>query len=252
MRVDLNYANFFRNANDSDTPVVHLWSRLWLNVKGPVAENFSQILVGYSSNATMGYDDGYDGTALSGGDVNLSSLLTEGEQETKLAINARPQFVNTDVVRLGFNTDVAGTFTFELDHVDGLFTGDQNIYIVDALTNNFHNIKEGNYTFSSEIGTFNDRFTIVYATEEELGTTVPVVDAKNVIVYRDGKQISIKAPQEIKSVTVYDMLGRTLYENSSINAEEFVTSGIDTAQQVVIVKMTFADRQVVSKKIMMN
>ncbi|MCW4470287.1 Ig-like domain-containing protein [Flavobacterium sp. MFBS3-15] len=252
MRMDLNYANFFRTANNDETPEVYLWSRLWLNVKGPQAENFSQILVGYSSNATMGYDDGYDGTSLSGGDVNLSSIITEGEEEMKLAINARSPFVNTDVVRLGFNTEVAGTFTLELDHVDGLFTGDQNIYIVDALTNNFHNIKEGNYTFSSEIGTFNDRFTIVYATEEELGTTVPVLDAKDVIVYRDGKQISMKAPQEISSVTVYDMLGRTLYENSNINAEEFVTSNIETSQQVVIVKMTFADRQVVSKKIMMN
>ncbi len=251
MRLDLNYNNFFRNANDAETPVQYEWSRLWLNVKGSEI-GYSQILVGYSSQTGLGYDEGFDGTALSGGNVNLSSVITDGGEQKKLAIQARPSFTNADVVPLGFTADVAGTFTFELDHVDGLLLGSQNIYLVDNLTNTFHNIKEGSYTFTTEVGTFDDRFRIVYATDEELGTEVPAIDAKNVIVYRDGKQINITAPQDIQSVVVYDMLGRVLYENNNVNAAKFVTSNIETSQQVVIVKMTTADRQVVSKKIMMN
>ncbi len=251
MRLDENYVNFFRTSQDAEPAPQFEMSRYWLNVKGADAD-FSQVLVGYSPQTSLGYDNGFDGEALTGANIDLSSIITEGEGQMKLAIQARPVFTIADVVPLGFTTAVAGTFTFELDHFDGLFTLDQKIYLEDNVTGAMHNLKDGNYTFTSEIGTFDDRFQIVYATDEELGIEVPVVEAKDIIVYRDGGQIGIRSPKEIRSVTVYDTLGRVLYNNSNASGTEFVSSDINTAQQVVIVKVTLEDQQVVSKKIMMN
>jgi len=251
MRLDLNFNNFFRNSGNNSPAVQYEMSRIWLNVKN-AASDFSQTLIAYSPQTTAGYDNGFDGTALSGSTVDLSSVIIENGEPMKLAIQARATFVNSDQVQLGFTASAAGTYTFELDHVDGLFAAGQDIYLVDNLTGNFHDLKGGNYTFNTEAGTFDDRFMVVYATDEELGIGTPVIEAKDVIVYRDGKQVSIKAQQDIKSVTVYDMLGRALYSNSNVNSSEFTTSVIDTAQQVVVVKMTFDNQQVVSKKIMMN
>lgn len=255
MRLSTNYVNFFRTANDNEdpsVPVQYEMSRFWLNVKGADAD-FSQTLIAYTPQGTVGYDNGFDGVALDGANIDVSSIITEGSEQMKLAIQARPTFTIEDSVQLGFTAAVAGTFTFELDHYDGLFgAGDQAIYLVDNLTGTMQNLRNGNYSFTTEIGTFDDRFKIVYATDEELGTDVPVLDAKEVIVFRSGSQISIKSPQDIKSVTVYDTLDRVLYNNSNVNASEFVSSNIDTAQQVVIVKMVLDNQQVISKKIMMN
>ncbi|WP_294824199.1 Ig-like domain-containing protein [uncultured Flavobacterium sp.] len=251
MRLDINYNNFFRNANDNSPAAQYDMSRMWLNVKS-VGGDFTQALIAYSTQTTTGYDNGFDGETLSAGAIDLSSLIVDNGAPMRLAIQARAGFVNSDVVQLGFIAANAGTYTFEIDHVDGLFSGDQKIYLVDSLTGNFHDLKAGNYTFTAEAGTFDSRFTIVYATEDELGTGTPVLEAKDIMVYREGKQVNIKAPSEIKSVMVYDMLGRALYNNSNVSGTEFTTPAIDTAQQVVIIKVAFDNQQVVSKKIMMN
>ncbi|AWH84650.1 hypothetical protein HYN59_05730 [Flavobacterium album] len=255
MRLSTNYVNFFRTANDNEDPAVPVqyeMSRFWLNVKGADTD-FSQTLIAYSPQGTLGYDNGFDGVALDGANIDISSVITENGEQMKLAIQTRPEFAISDSVQLGFTAAVAGTFTFELDHYDGLFgAGDQPIYLVDNLTGTMQNLRNGSYTFTSEIGTFDERFKVVYATDEELGTDIPVLDSKEVIVYRSGSQVSIKSPQDIKSVTVYDTLGRVLYNNGNVNAAEFVTPNIDSAQQVVIVKMVLENQQVISKKIMMN
>jgi hypothetical protein len=43
-----------------------------------------------------------------------------------------------------------------------LFLDDQNIYIEDKLLNVIHDIKASPYDFSSAVGTFNDRFVMLY------------------------------------------------------------------------------------------
>jgi|GEM_PF-1171101 len=255
MRVPNNFANFFRENQESTTSVQPSWSRVWINVKNPGnVQDFTQTMIGYSTQTTLGYDNGFDGAALTEtGNISLTSVISNADQQMLLAIQTRPAFTNADVVTLSFKAAIAGTFEFSIDHMDGLFqTTTQAIYLVDNLTGTTHNLKNGNYAFSTEIGTFNSRFMIVYATQEELGTEIPAVAPQNVIVFRNQNQISINAPKEIKTVAVYDMLGRVLYENAKVNATEFSTPEINTAQQVVIVKMTLENQQVVSKKIMMN
>lgn len=246
MRVMNNMTTFFRSANAAVQGPVSDINRVWLKVTN-ATDAFTQTLVAYTPDATENYDNGFDGDALLDGGVTLYSIA----DAHKLAIQARPAFTINDVVKLGFKTSVAGNFTVAIDSLDGIFTGAQNIYLKDNQSGMLHNLKEGNYTFTTEIGTFESRFEVVY-TDAALGVDVPVIAAKDIIVYNNDKKISIHAPQAIKSVTVYDILGKTLYQSNNIDAQEFSTPDINAAQQVLLVSITLDNNQAVTKKIMLK
>ncbi|TRX01888.1 hypothetical protein [Flavobacterium gawalongense] len=78
-------------------------------------------------------------------------------------------FADTDAILLGYSINVNGNATISIDKVDGLFLEDQNIYLEDKLLNVVHNIKQDSYNFSSDTGTFDDRFVLRY-TNGSLGT----------------------------------------------------------------------------------
>ncbi|KOS07298.1 hypothetical protein AM493_15570 [Flavobacterium akiainvivens] len=242
-------SSFFRTQNDG-TPEVAQNGKVWLNVQG--GDNFAQILVAYEPVTTLGYDKAYDGEALTGGNLNMYSLMTEQDTVKQLAIQSRGNFEDTDTVALGFNAAAAGTYEIEIDRAQGVFAQGQKVYLKDNQLGITHNLNNGSYEFTSGAGTFNDRFVVVYVSQDELGTTTPVVDAKDVIVYRDAQQVKVTATENISAVTVYDMLGRTLFTQNNIDNTEFASANLAVAQQVVIVNVTLSNNQVVSKKIMMN
>ncbi len=237
---------FFRMSGQGEPTVQEDASRIWLNVVN-ANDAFTQIVVGYTPEATLDIDNGIDGRSLVDGGINLYSIVGED----LLAIQGRPAFTAEDVVPVGFKTNTAGTFEFTIDHVDGIFLGEQAIYLKDNVTGTVTNLKEGNYTFTTEEGTFNSRFEIVY-TNVALGTDNPVVAPAEVIVYQQNKEVKITSPETIKSVVVYDLLGKVLYNNSNANTTEFTTTQLTAANQVVIVKAVLENGQAVNKKVMIN
>ena len=247
MRLDNHSNTFFRTAAQESTEEV---SRLWLNVTN-AAGDFDQVLLAYNAQSTTGFDKGYDGKALSSANISLYSTLAVDGQTMKLAIQARGAFTATDVVPMGFTATAAGTYTVNIDHSEGVFAAGQIVYLTDNVEGITRNITERSYTFTTAAGTFADRFTVTYA-QAALGTDNPIAATTDVIVYKDNKQVAVTAPQAIKSVVVYDMLGRSLYNNAKVNSNEFKTSDINAAQQVVVVLVTLENSQVITKKIMMN
>lgn len=259
MRVNVNYNNFFRMASpDGDNmqaETVTEPSRYWLNVSNDAQaeadEAFAQTMVGYMQGATIGYDNGYDGKSLMDGSIKLYSVISESSESLRLAIQARPEFTVTDAVQLGFTTETAGTYTISIDKEDGVFAGDQNIYIVDNINGTTHNLKESNYTFTSETGTFEDRFEVIY-TIEALNNDDFEIPSSQVIVYRNDDRVNVSSPRTIESVTIYDTLGRIVYNNANVNSTEFASSSLTSKNQVLIVKATLDNKQVVTNKIMLN
>ncbi|AXG73880.1 hypothetical protein DVK85_06350 [Flavobacterium arcticum] len=254
MRETVNYNNFFRSENTAEQQdTTNQTNRYWLNVVTEDETVFTQMLVAHSALATNDYDKGYDGKAFLDGDVSLYTIIdaaTEEEENLKLSIQSRATFTATDVIKVGFNTEIAGTFSFTIDHMDGLFEEGQAIYLVDKFTNTTYNLANGNYTFDSEIGIFENRFEVIYSIET-LGTETPQFTKDDVVVYQNNKELSINAPQNIESVVIYDLLGKVLYQNAKVDNTEFTTT-VNTQQQVAIVMITLENNQVVSKKIMIN
>ncbi|WP_395064145.1 hypothetical protein [Flavobacterium sp.] len=227
---------FFKNSNEE-------LNRIWLNATD-TSGAYSQMEVGYVTNATQGLDY-YDGKYINDGAIEFYSLI----DNEKLVIQGRAlPFGASDIVPLGFKTSTAGIYTITLDHVDGLFLGNQTIFIKDNLTGTLQDIKSGSYSFSSQTGVFENRFEIIYTTPLA-SPTIPQLE-NQVIAFKSNDKLIIKSASiALESVKVFDSRGRMLADEKSINATEIHLNG-KWANSVLIVHIKSVDGNSVVKKVL--
>lgn len=246
MRVAGNNDQFFRMSQPvaASTPAVEK-HRYWIDVFNATGI-FKQNLFGYVTGGTMGIDRGMDSEM-----VNLTSpiVLYSKVGDTKLAIQGRglPFDVN-DQIPLAYQSTVAASYTIRLSMFDGLFES-QDIYLEDKLLNVIHNLKGGDYTFTTAVGTFEDRFVLRY-TNTTLGVDVPVLDENTVIVYRNGKDLIVNSGVvNMSEVMIYDLRGRLLASQQQVNATETVFTTLPDTQQVLLVKIKAENGAEITKKV---
>ena len=218
-------------------------NRFWLNLTN-TSGAFSQMLVGYMPEATSGVDNAIDGKYINDAPIALTSIINS--EEYTIQGRALP-FATTDTVPLGFKTNAAGNYTIAIDHVDGLFSTGQTVFLKDNLLNTVVDLSAGGYTFASAIGTFNSRFEVVY--QSTLAVTNPTFTANSVIAFSANSEIRINSGSTIMElVRVYDLQGRLLVEKKQINASETKLSTTAT-NQVLLVEITAANGSKITKKI---
>ena len=220
--------------------------RIWLNLENSLGM-FSQQLLGYFDNTTLGYDNGYDGLLSDGGNyVNFYSFIDKDTYK----IQGRAAFDENDQVRLGYFTAVAGTFNINIDSKEGLFNNlSTPVYLEDKLLNVIYDLKQSPYTFNTLAGTFNDRFVLRY-TNKNLATTDLETLENQVLVSNKNKQIKINSAVEtIDKVMVYDLLGRQLFKKEKVNSNELSILNLVSSQQTLLVKVTLPNGKSVTKKI---
>jgi subtilisin-like proprotein convertase family protein len=236
MRVADNANQFLRTATDR--------SRVWLNLTN-TSGLFSQTMVAYMPNATQGIDAAIDGRFFNDSQTALTSIINTEE----FAVQGRAlPFDASDVVPLGFKSELAGNYTIALDHFDGLFTASQDIFLRDNLTNTTHDLKAAGYDFATAAGVFNSRFELFY--QNALGVNLPSFNEKSVVVYKNNGAIHINTGSStMDNVKIFDIRGRLLFEKSKVNATETAIDSSRFGTQVLIVQIT-SDAQIkVSKKV---
>lgn len=217
--------------------------RIWLNLSDAVS-NVNQMMVSYMTDATQNVDAAIDARYFNDSPTALNSFLDNEEY----AIQGRSlPFEASDVVPLAFKAANAGNYTIAIDHVDGLFAdGGQTVYLKDNLTNTYHNLTTGVYSFASETGTFNTRFEVVYQNQ----LSVPVFTANTVVIYSENNEFVVNSGNSIMaSIKVFDIRGRLIEEKKGINANQATVKG-GLANQVLLVQITSEDGGVVTKKVM--
>lgn len=236
MRVANNGNQFLRTTEDRN--------RLWLNLTNATGL-FSQTMVAYMPNATQGIDAAIDGRYFNDSPTALTSIINAEE----FAIQGRAlPFDANDIVPLGFKSQLAGNYTIALDHFDGLFTGSQDVFLKDNLTNTVHDLRAGSYNFAATAGVFNTRFEVIY--QSLLDVNLPTFNENSVVVYKNNGAIHINSGVVMMdNVKVFDISGRLLAEKSKVNATETTIDSSKFGTQVLIVQIT-SDTQIrVSKKV---
>ncbi len=222
-------------------------SRLWLNLTNDQGA-FSQILVGYADAATNGYDHLLDGLFLDGFEniVSFYSLM----QDQSLSVQAKAMPVEGgDTIPLGYKSGIAGTFTISIADLDGLFA-DQDVVLEDKLTGMSQLLKEADYTFTTEKGTFNDRF-VISVPNVTLGTDDFIIDENlSVQIFTTGGQLTVKTVNEsLLAVSVYDITGRLLFNQANLVQDE-LTLPIQKSNQILVAKIELGNGQKITKKIL--
>ena len=236
MRDANNNGQFFKTTNTIEK------NRIWFRMTG--AETSNQILLGYMTNATNEVDESIDGIQIATG----SAISTKIEDEKYVIQGRSLPFDNTDVVPLHLKIANAGSFTLNIDEVDGLFTGDQNIFVRDNLLNITHNIKENPYTFASEMGEFANRFEIIYQ-NSTLGNSATTFSENSVMVYKKENILNVNSGKvNMKSILIFDIRGRLILEKNNVNSTIF-SKNLKVENQVLIVKIKSENGSIVTKKI---
>ncbi|MGJ8590926.1 MAG: GEVED domain-containing protein [Aquaticitalea sp.] len=219
--------------------------RIWLDLinSNDVA---SSTLVGYVINATNDRDLLFDGYDLSDTSMQFYSLI--GEDEMTIQGRQLP-FEQEDRVPLGFTVPQNANYKIAINSLDGLFADVfQNVYLEDTYLNTIVDLRYAPYTFTSNSGTFNDRFILRY-TNETLSTPEQVANfGFNIIGLKDYIKVTSGSSQ-INTVVVYDVLGRVLADYKDINALEFKLDLINQSNGALIVKATLYNGQQKIKKV---
>ena len=179
---------------------------------------------------------------------NVIGLYTLSEN-TKLSIQGRPlPFDVLDIVPLGYKSTINSTYTISLYDFDGLFT-EQNIYLEDKVLNVVQDLKTAPYTFTTGIGTFDNRFVLRY-TDSTLGNHHSEFDENAVIIYKNTENNFVISSGSfiMDTVKVFDIRGRLLLDRKGIDASQ-TTFTIGSANEVLLVQITNTDGITVTKKV---
>tara|TARA_R110002049_G_scaffold90686_2_gene227107 strand:- start:27469 stop:30384 length:2916 start_codon:yes stop_codon:yes gene_type:complete len=242
---------FFKSSNTKEKSINTAADKLWINL---TSDNgvFNQILVGYINGATNN-DDGaaYDATKYPTKGAALYTTITGSNQ--KYAIQGKDvNSVNPDeIINLGFSTtiNVATLYKLSLEDLQGDFLTNNTVYLKDNLLNKIHNLSASNYTFTSVVGEFNNRFEIVFNANtlshdsKTLNETiVNIVELQN-----NDVQFNVSNHLKIQSVAIFDVLGKQVYQFKGQNSlETYNLSNLSST--VYVAKVTLNNGSVITKK----
>tara|TARA_R110002033_G_scaffold132578_1_gene172387 strand:- start:154 stop:2682 length:2529 start_codon:yes stop_codon:yes gene_type:complete len=244
-------SQFFKNSNTKNTTSVD--DKLWLNL---TSDNgvFNQILIGYINGATNN-DDGsyYDAKKMASPNIFASFYSIIENSDKKYAIQGKaPNSLNEDeIISLGFSThiDVATLYTLSIAQIQGDFLTNNPIYLKDNVLNTTHDLSVSDYTFTSEVGEFNSRFQIVFSANA-LSTENAVLDLKTLRIVdlsNNRVQFNVSGNLNIKTVTIFDLLGRQLYNlKGNSPSETYNLSNLNDA--IYIAKVELSNGAIITKK----
>ncbi|MGE5943381.1 MAG: T9SS type A sorting domain-containing protein [Flavobacteriales bacterium] len=252
VRGAMDNSQFFKGSSSKNSSS-SLANKLWIDL---TSDNgvFNQTLVGYVNGATDNDDGMYFDAPKSISTGNSAILYTNAEgSNKKFAIQGKD--VNgldtNETINLGFSTNikVATLYTLSIAQLEGDFLTNNTIYLKDNLLGKVHNLSESDYTFTSGVGEFNDRFVVMF-NNQSLSTDELLADVNSLkIIDVDSEQVQFTVSNDvmIKKVSIFDILGRKLYHfKGQSNSETYHLSNLKN--NIYIAKVELSNGAVITKK----
>lgn len=171
--------------------------------------------------------------------INQNKYVIQG---TSFDINKR--------IPLGIKANNTCTFKFDTIIITSV-NDNQEIYIYDALDNSYHSIKNGHYEVSLAAGTHNNRFEITFTNQllsnyhsSKSEVTILNHNRSNVLEILNNNR------EEIKSIKMFDLSGKTIYHNQKIGAVyNFQIATNTLSKGMYLIEINMANNNKTTKKI---
>jgi GEVED domain/Fibronectin type III domain len=231
------YANdqFYRSSdNNSESNDKH---SIWLDYINPSGST-NTTLIAYLNGATNDKDRMYDAKNAQGDGLNLYSLIDE---DPYLIQGRQLPFLDSDEVPLGLKVTESGVQTIGINTLQGLFNDtEQDIFIDDLVNGVTHNLRNSPYTFTSDTGIINNRFILRFTNNR---LNIGDFDtASGIKIFENNENLVVKSYyQNIESIEVFDILGRTLFTNKLINEENFTINTLVPSDSALFIKVRLVD-----------
>jgi len=167
------------------------------------------LLLGFmGSNATEGYDIGYD--ALLFDELPYDMYFVNGEN--RLVISGEGELDITRNYPLGVKVAETGSVKFTLDDMQHFPQG-MNCFLFDSDLGVFHNLSESDYEIELPQGVYNQRFYVRFSTSNTLSNEGVAATAPTGIRYESTRQELVIEPAASTTITdalLFNMLGQQI------------------------------------------
>lgn len=246
-RITGDNSQFFRmSAAQNSTSSALEKHRFWISLSNADGA-YNEMLVGYVQDATNGFDSLFDGRVMPAGN-SLSVYTMINTDAYSIQGKALP-FSNEDVIPVGYNAVNAGNVTFTLENFDGIFDT-QSVYLLDKETNQYHDLKLANYTFTTTAGTFNERFELRFQNPNLSNTTFETTTA--VAIIANPAHVTIQSSTGIAAIVCYDTTGKQLANFKGNQSTTFETPKFWNTPALSLISITLTDGSTITKKIVLQ
>ena len=238
--------NFFKTSSTVASNEMQNANRIWLDILKQNQPG-GRTMFGYVTGATMQKDNLFDAITKTDNTYKLYSI--DGDDKFVIQGRAVP-FDNNDLVLLGIDIQESATYTIALAMSDGIFSNsNQDIFLEDKYTNTIHNLKQNPYVFSSDVGSFTNRFLIRYHNGINLNDGDNIYN--NSISISTNDNINIKSDLEkLSQVTIYDILGRKIYSTENLDTNLIEIQNLKN-NSTYILKIKLYNEIIIYKKIIL-
>jgi|GEM_PF-4903453 len=260
--VGVSNVMFKTTANHKTTKTVD-------NINDPITtiDNYMKIRLGFNSNngyhrqgllgfmnekATSGMDYGYDAFNIDDFPNDMYFLVDENQ----LVIQGVGSFDINASIPIGVKTDVEGKVSFVIDALEN-FNPEQSIFIYDAETNTYNDIRNGLFEVILPVGVNDTRFSLRFK-DKTLDTAKNISEDKTIKIshIQNGDIILINNKSldtSVEKVTLFNTLGQSIanwkIENQEQQNIQIPIKNISTGVFIVKVKTSKGD---INKKILVN
>lgn len=220
------------------------------SITGPATRR--ELLLGFSNITTDGFDYGYDAenVEVSNNDIHLN---LNGKD---MNIQAYSEVTAQKVVPLNFKS--SGYHTFEIKMTESEhFEASQEIYLKDTFTGEYFDLTNHSaYSFSSYQGVFNNRFEIVFQSEQQTLDLEASTQNERFVYYQNNnhKLYAKKLNAPVKRLALVNVLGQSILELENVSVSA-LNNGIDVsalATGTYVAYFRTQDNNVFTKKMIIN
>ncbi len=246
----INFNNSVRVTGNNNTYRRDANTELfYVNIKNDNYALASTTAVHFTENATNGFDAGYDNARMAT-PVSIYGQMETGEE---LGMQSRGAFSEDDKISLGFSSQVEASevYIISLKDLEGQALTNATVFLIDNVNGTVTNLSEGNYSFTSEAGTYPNRFTVQFQ-NPFLGVDDNTDLAIGLFPNPAKEFVTIASPNAlINNVTIFDISGRII-ENVRVNSQNTYQLNIASLESAVYFVNVTTENGQVTKRLIKN
>ena len=167
-------------------------SRVLYNLKLQGDNQSDRTRVVINPSASEGYEMACDAAKFMTNNSTVAQLFTLDSNGQNYAINERP--LGNGIVQLGISIGTKGTYT--IGGLKGQNT-ENDVTLIDKLTNQTVSLGQSDYSFNSETGLFSDRFELHF-TNNVTGIDAIATQTQKVEICQNGIRVTCAKGQNVK------------------------------------------------------
>ena len=182
-----------------------IFPKIYLSYSSPTGLH-RQLLVGFIPNTTDGIDIGYDAI----NNETFPEDMSWKAKDANLVIQAVPTLDNKRILPLDIKVAVNGMAKISIDTLENIPEGTV-LYIKDLLTGQSHNISQNPFKINLDVGTYSNRFELVFKTNSTLSVTENNLP-KDMVIFIDNTDYELKIRKnnnvQIEEIKLYNYIGQ--------------------------------------------